>query len=68
MADVDEIGLSCPECGCRHLFVLYTRARGGGRILRRRECRNCGRRISTYETLPGRASAVGQKHDDVLDA
>jgi len=29
--------------------VLYTRAAIGGRILRRRECRHCGRRLTTYE-------------------
>ena len=42
-------GLECPRCGCRHLRVLYTRAATGGRILRRRECRHCGRRMTTYE-------------------
>ena len=42
-------GLECPRCGCRHFHVLYTRAAIGGRILRRRECRHCGRRLTTYE-------------------
>ncbi len=42
-------GLECPRCGCRHFHVLYTRAAIGGRILRRRECRYCGRRMTTYE-------------------
>ena len=42
-------GLECPGCGCRHFHVLYTRAAIGGRILRRRECRHCGRRLTTYE-------------------
>jgi len=42
-------GLECPRCGCRHFHVLYTRAAMGGRILRRRECRHCGRRLTTYE-------------------
>jgi len=41
-------GLECPRCGCRHFHVLYTRAAIGGRILRRRECRYCGRRMTTY--------------------
>jgi hypothetical protein len=40
-------GLECPRCGCRHFHVLYTRAAIGGRILRRRECRHCGRRQTT---------------------
>jgi len=42
-------GLECPRCGCRHFHVLYTRAAIGGRILRRRECRHCGRRLTAYE-------------------
>lgn len=42
-------GLECPRCGCPHFHVLYTRAAIGGRILRRRECRHCGRRLTTYE-------------------
>ena len=43
-------GLECPNCGCAHFRVLYTRRALGGRLLRRRECRFCGRRITTYET------------------
>lgn len=43
-------GLECPGCGCGHFHVLYTRRALGGRLLRRRECRYCGRRITTYET------------------
>jgi len=42
-------GLECPQCGCAHFRVLYTRRALGGRLLRRRECRYCGRRITTYE-------------------
>lgn len=42
-------GLECPRCGCGHFRVLYTRRALGGRLLRRRECRYCGRRITTYE-------------------
>jgi len=45
-------GLECPRRGCRHFHVLYTRAALGGQILRRRECRYCGRRVTTYEKLP----------------
>ncbi len=43
-------GLECPNCGCAHFRVLYTRRALGSRLLRRRECRYCGRRITTYET------------------
>jgi len=42
-------GLECPKCGCAHFRVLYTRRAMAGRLLRRRECRYCGRRITTYE-------------------
>jgi hypothetical protein len=43
-------GIECPRCGCRHFYVVYTRPVKDGRILRRRECRHCGRRILTYES------------------
>jgi transcriptional regulator NrdR family protein len=45
----DSKGLECRQCGCRHFFVIYTRRAVGGRLLRRRECRNCGKRITTSE-------------------
>jgi len=45
----EKRGLECPRCGCRHFHVIYTRPSGQGRIRRRRECRHCGRRITTYE-------------------
>ena len=45
----EQRGLRCPRCGCGHFEVLYTRQTWGGRILRRRECRHCGRRMTTYE-------------------
>jgi len=46
-AEPDE-GLVCRTCGCRHFWVLYVRPRPG-QLVRRRECRNCGRRITTVE-------------------
>ena len=42
-------GIACPGSCCRHFRVLYTRGALGGRLLRRRECRHCGRRVTTYE-------------------
>lgn len=45
----EKRGLECPHCGCGHFRVLYTRSKPGGRLLRRRECRHCGKRITTYE-------------------
>jgi len=49
----DSEGLTCPECGCHHFFVVYTKPSLGGRIIRRRECRNCGHRITTVESAKG---------------
>lgn len=48
--DIQEVrGLTCARCGCRHFRVIYTRPAWGGRILRRRECRHCGKRVTTWE-------------------
>jgi transcriptional regulator NrdR family protein len=47
----DEPGLQCPQCGCRHLPVTYTRPKPGGRIMRVRNCRHCGRRVVTFERV-----------------
>lgn len=50
----DQKGLVCRYCGCRHFRVVYTRPAWGGRIMRRRECRHCGRRTTTWEQAGGR--------------
>jgi DNA-directed RNA polymerase subunit RPC12/RpoP len=42
-------GIVCPHCACRHFLVVYTRPGRGGRIVRRRECRHCGWRVTTEE-------------------
>lgn len=47
----DDRGLQCRNCGCRHVFVIYTRRAWGGRIVRRRECRDCGTRMTTFERV-----------------
>jgi len=44
---VEQRGLRCPRCGCGHFRVIYTRSAWGGRIVRRRECRNCAKRVTT---------------------
>jgi hypothetical protein len=49
---LEERGLRCPKCNCPHLWVVYTRKCERGRIRRRRECRNCQHRITTYEGTP----------------
>jgi transcriptional regulator NrdR family protein len=46
-------GLECRRCGCRHFSVIYTRRASGGRLIRRRECRYCGKRITTSEKQVG---------------
>ena len=43
------LGLTCGGCGCQHFQVLYTRQVRSGKIMRRRACRNCGKRITTFE-------------------
>jgi len=45
----DEDGLVCRKCGCKHFRVIYTRPTGRHRIKRRRECRACGHRMTTWE-------------------
>ena len=42
-------GLACSHCGCRHLPVVYTRHTLDQRIMRRRQCRHCGKRVTTWE-------------------
>ena len=42
-------GLECRQCGCKHFRVVYTRPTWGNRIMRRRECRHCGKRVTTWE-------------------
>ncbi len=44
--------LSCLRGGTR-LKVVCTRARAGGKLVRRRECRGCGERITTWERAIG---------------
>jgi hypothetical protein len=46
---VDKLGLECRYCGCRYFRVIYTRRGWGDRLLRRRECRHCGKRMTTWE-------------------
>lgn len=50
---VKQIGLECPRCGCKDLRVVYTKRKPGGKIMRRRECRHCGRRTTTWERPKG---------------
>lgn len=46
----EQKGLRCRACGGTRIMTVYTRPKPGG-ILRRRECRQCGRRFTTLEAL-----------------
>lgn len=45
-------GIRCRQCGCGHFWVIYVCQRLG-KIERRRECRNCGKRVTTFEKVAG---------------
>lgn len=51
--DGEKLGLVCPRCGCQDFRVLYLQHLPGGVLRRRRECRHCGRRITTREVTHG---------------
>ena len=42
-------GIECPKCGCRHFYTTHTEPLHDGRIRRRKMCRQCGRRVVTFE-------------------
>lgn len=48
-SEEEDRGIRCRECGCGHFRVVYTRPAWGGKLVRRRECRHCGQRITTWE-------------------
>ena len=47
----DHRGLFCLGCGGQQLRVVYTRPKSGGVVQRRRECRNCKQRATTWERV-----------------
>lgn len=49
----DGRGIACKVCGCRHHRTLETAHTAKGSIRRRRECRHCGLRFTTYEEVSG---------------
>jgi transcriptional regulator NrdR family protein len=49
----EQIGLICRNCGGKYFKVIYTRKDKGGKIIRRRQCRKCGKRITTGEKIIG---------------
>jgi transcriptional repressor NrdR len=58
--------MRCPWCGADDDRVVDSRpADGGSAIRRRRACRSCGRRFSTYERIE-RAGLMVRKRDGVV--
>jgi len=55
--------LACPGRGGAHFRLLYTRRSIGGRILRRRECRHCGRRVTTYSDCTYACSVIDRERN-----
>jgi transcriptional regulator NrdR family protein len=49
----DHVGLRCRKCAERRFRVIYTRGSRDGKIIRRRECRTCGTRVTTWEHMIG---------------
>ncbi len=47
----EQRGITCRRCEGSHFQVIYTRKVRGGRIMRRRECRYCGQRVTTWESI-----------------
>lgn len=50
-AEAEPKGLVCAKCGCRHFRVIYLKRLPKGVLMRRRECRHCGRRVCTREQI-----------------
>ncbi len=51
-------GPECRRCGCRHWLIVCTLL--GGKLVRRGECRHCGRRCATWRSGKCRRSTRGK--------
>src|SRR5215831_10077234 len=51
MIDGTTKGLRCLSCGSQRLRVVYTRPKPHGVVQRRRECRDCKQRATTWEKM-----------------
>ncbi len=49
-------GLECRKCGSKKLWVVWTRRATGGRIMRKRKCKDCGHPKVTFEHEAGTGS------------
>lgn len=54
-----ELGVRCPGCWCSDCRVTETRKTTDRRLRRRRECRFCGRKFTTYEIILDDADTTG---------
>lgn len=55
-----DAGIECPACGCRHFYTTHTEPLRDGRIRRRKICRNCGRKMTTFETNIATSSTTSE--------
>ena len=60
-SDPEARGIVCRKCGCRHHYVRRTRPIDENKIMRLRECRNCGQQQITYEY------PAGENHSPEID-
>jgi hypothetical protein len=49
----EQRGLRCRSCRSHRFRVVYTRRAWGRKVVRRRECRDCGERVTTWERAIG---------------
>ncbi|HQL55797.1 MAG TPA: hypothetical protein PLQ87_13900 [Phycisphaerae bacterium] len=49
VVDGQKAGLVCRACGCQHFRVVYVKPLPNGAVRRLRECRHCGKRMTTRE-------------------
>ena len=60
--------MRCPHCGCRDNHVVDTRSTGQGQaVRRRRECKDCDGRFTTYEYIQERPLRVLKARGDAED-
>ena len=52
-------GPVCRSCGYRHFAIVYTHWGSGEKLIHRRECRHCGKRMTTGDRAIG-ASRIPQ--------
>jgi hypothetical protein len=61
----DGHGLLCPACGSGRLYVKDTRSTTGY-VRRRRNCKDCGARATSYEVIEQMGDPAGTKIGDIM--